>query len=70
MTETKKRNLLAWGIILIAIGLLFFLQNIDFNIWKLIARLWPLALIGWGIWKLVFGLKERKEELETSAPEK
>ncbi len=62
----KQRDALAWGIILIVIGLIFFLDNLDVDIWDLVARLWPVALIVWGVWKLYFGLKERREEAEVS----
>lgn len=62
----KQRDALAWGIILIVVGLVFFLDNLDIDIWDLVARLWPVALIVWGAWKLYFGLKERREEVRTS----
>jgi hypothetical protein len=57
----KQRNALGWGIVLIFIGLLFLLENFDVDIWDFIARLWPVALIIWGAWKLYFGLKDRQE---------
>lgn len=57
----KQRNALGWGIVLIVIGLIFLLENFDVDIWDSIARLWPLALIVWGAWKLYFGLKDRQE---------
>jgi hypothetical protein len=62
----KQRDALAWGIILIVVGLVFFLDNLDINIWDLVARLWPVALIVWGAWKLYFGLKERREEVRAT----
>jgi hypothetical protein len=62
----KQRDALAWGIILIVVGLVFFLDNLDVDIWDLVARLWPVALIVWGAWKLYFGLKERREEVRAS----
>ncbi len=62
----KQRDALAWGIILIIVGLVFFLDNLDVDIWDLVARLWPVALIVWGAWKLYFGLKERREEVRAS----
>ena len=64
MAKTKKREPLAWGIILILIGLIFLLNNIDLNIWEFVARLWPLILIAWGAWKLYFGIMERQEKSE------
>jgi uncharacterized membrane protein HdeD (DUF308 family) len=58
----KHRDALAWGIVLIVIGLIFLLDRFDVDIWDFLARLWPVALIIWGIWKLYFGLKEKREE--------
>jgi hypothetical protein len=65
----KQRGALAWGIILIVIGLIFILDNFGVDVWDSLARLWPLALIVWGAWKLYFGLKERKEEPPAPKPE-
>ena len=70
MTKQNRKEPLAWGIILIAIGLIFLLANINVDIWDFIARLWPLVLIIWGAWKLYFGLKEKREESEAIEEEK
>jgi 4-amino-4-deoxy-L-arabinose transferase-like glycosyltransferase len=64
MAAYRHKETLGWGIVLIVIGILFFLWNIDVDIWDIIARLWPLVLIAWGAWKFYFGLKERSEETE------
>lgn len=64
MAKQKRKDPLVWGIILIVIGLLFILNNMDIDIWHFLARFWPVALIVWGIWKLYYGLKERREESE------
>jgi hypothetical protein len=64
----KQRDALAWGIILIVIGLIFLLDRLDVDVWEGVARLWPVALIIWGGWKLYFGLKERKEESKAIEP--
>jgi len=64
MAKHRRKDPLAWGAILIVLGLIFLLHNIEFHIWDTLARLWPIALIAWGGWKLYFGLKERKEESE------
>lgn len=64
MANYKPKDKLAWGIILVAIGFILLLINIDVNLWGYIARLWPLILIVWGAWKLYYGIKERKEESE------
>jgi hypothetical protein len=60
----KKENL-AWGIILILIGVIFLLDNINVNVWDAFARLWPVVIIAWGGWKLYFGIKERSQEKKT-----
>ena len=61
----KRKDPLAWGIILIVLGFIFLLANIEFDIWSFIARLWPLVLIAWGAWKLYFGIKESQEKAKT-----
>lgn len=62
----RQRDALAWGIVLIVVGLIFFLDNFDIDVWDIVARLWPVALIIWGAWKLYFGLKERRKERPVS----
>ncbi|MFO7981353.1 MAG: DUF5668 domain-containing protein [Candidatus Aminicenantes bacterium] len=62
MAHKYKKDNLAWGIILILIGVIFLLDNINVNVWDAFARLWPLVIIAWGAWKLYFGIKERSEE--------
>lgn len=62
MPKRYKKENLAWGIILILIGIVFLLDNININIWNAFARLWPVVIIGWGVWKLYFGIKEYKEK--------
>jgi hypothetical protein len=65
----KQRSALAWGIILIVIGLVFILENFGVDAWANLFRLWPLILIAWGAWKLYFGIKERKEGMSVPKPE-
>lgn len=46
----KYKNIF-WGIVLIAIGIMFILKNLDiisFN-WLMLIQMWPLILIFWGI---------------------
>jgi hypothetical protein len=62
MTKKHKKDTLAWGIILILIGAIFLLDNINIDIWDTFARLWPLVIIAWGVWKLYFGIKERNQD--------
>ena len=65
MAKNRRRDALAWGIILILIGLVIFLHNLEISVWDSVARLWPLVLIVWGAWKLYFGIAEHKEESES-----
>jgi len=65
MAKYRRREPLAWGIILIVIGLIFLLANIDVDVWGFIARLWPVVLIVWGAWKFYFGIKESLEKPKT-----
>jgi hypothetical protein len=64
MAKRANGSKLAWGLVLIALALIIFLSNMNVYIWDLLARLWPIVLIIWGGWKLFYGLKERREELE------
>lgn len=48
--QMKYKNIF-WGIVLITIGIMFILKNMDiinFN-WVMVFQLWPLLLIFWGI---------------------
>ncbi len=69
MAKSRRKDALVWGIILIVIGLIFFLENYDIDVWDSVARLWPVVLIVWGAWKLYYGLKEKKEESTTTKPD-
>jgi uncharacterized integral membrane protein len=60
----KRNDPLIWGIILIVLGLIFLLQNVDIDAWGFVARLWPLILVLWGASKLYYGLKERREQAD------
>ena len=62
MSKRRRTEPLVWGIILIVIGLIFLLHNLDLNVWEFVARLWPLILIVWGGWKLYFGIIEWQEQ--------
>jgi hypothetical protein len=57
----KRKDPLAWGIILIIIGLIFILENLHIRVWNLAWRFWPVILIIWGASKLLEGLKSRAE---------
>lgn len=62
MASLRKRDNFAWGLVLVVLGLIFLLHNINVSFWGSVARLWPVILIVWGIWKLYYGLQERKEQ--------
>jgi hypothetical protein len=62
----KQRDVLVWGVILVVIGVIFFLDNFDIDVWDYLAKIWPVALIVWGGWKLYFGIKEKKEPAQAS----
>jgi hypothetical protein len=64
MAKRANGGKLAWGLVLIALALIIFLDNLNVNVWDSLARLWPIVLILWGGWKLYYGLKEHREELE------
>ncbi|NQT80147.1 MAG: hypothetical protein HQ555_07145 [Candidatus Aminicenantes bacterium] len=67
MAKTRRKDPLAWGVILIVLGIIILLGNIHiakWDVWEFIARLWPLILILWGAWKLFYGIKEKQEKSE------
>ena len=72
MANGKRKDALIWGIILIAIGALFLLDNIniDIDIWHILSNYWPVILILWGAWKLALGLKESGEKDEPAKVKK
>ncbi len=54
MSVRSRSGALTAGLILMSIGLIFFLQNVyeHFSAWHLIARYWPVILIIIGIRKI------------------
>jgi len=70
MADPKKGNSLVWGVILIVIGFLFLLDQLNVDIWDAVWRFWPVVLIVWGANKLWLGLKERDERSEAPGPDK
>ncbi|MGB9892903.1 MAG: LiaI-LiaF-like domain-containing protein [Candidatus Saccharicenans sp.] len=57
----KHRDNLIWGLILVILGCLFLLENIGYNAWRILFKLWPLILIFWGASKLYYGLKAKSQ---------
>ena len=70
MADKKKGNSLVWGVILIAFGLIFLLEEFHIDVWDTVWRFWPVILIVWGANKLWLGLKERNERPEAPGPDK
>jgi hypothetical protein len=68
MARQRKSGSLVWGIIFIAVGVLFLLDQFNIDIWDAVWRFWPVILIIWGADKLYRGLKERSTE--APAPDK
>lgn len=58
MSRQHRQNLI-WGLILIVLGAIFLLENIGYDAWRAVFKLWPLILIFWGATKLYYGLKAR-----------
>jgi hypothetical protein len=69
MASKTRSDSLVWGIILIVVGVLFLLQQLDVDIFDQVWRFWPVILIVWGANKLWLGLKERNER-QTPGPDK
>jgi putative Mn2+ efflux pump MntP len=70
MANPKKGNSLVWGIILIIIGGVILLEQLNVDVFDQVWRFWPVILIIWGANKLWLGLKERNERSETPGPDK
>jgi len=70
MANQKKGNSLVWGIVLIVIGAIILLEQLDFDVFDHVWRFWPVILIIWGANKLWLGLKEKNERSETPGPDK
>ncbi|MGH9326952.1 MAG: DUF4097 family beta strand repeat-containing protein [Terriglobia bacterium] len=64
-----RRSSFLWALILIAIGVLFLLHNLDPAIhpWHLLAKYWPVLIILWGVSKLFDYIAARLHR-ETSPP--
>ncbi|MBN2339722.1 MAG: DUF4097 family beta strand repeat protein [Acidobacteria bacterium] len=54
MSSRVMRGGLAAGVVLILFGALFLVHNLyaPFSVWRLLARYWPLLLVGFGLWRL------------------
>ena len=61
MANPRKGNSLVWGIVLIIIGSIILLEQLNIDVFDQVWRFWPVILIIWGANKLWLGLKERAE---------
>ncbi len=61
-TSRHRQGSIFWALVLIAVGILFLLQNLypAIHPWQLIAKFWPLLVIFWGISMLVQYFMARK----------
>ena len=64
----KRKDPLVWGLVLIAVGLIFILENFHINAWDFAWRFWPVILIIWGAGKLIDGLKAKSETASKPQP--
>ena len=70
MANAKKGNSLVWGIVLIIVGSIILLEQLNIDVFDQVWRFWPVILIIWGANKLWLGLKERGERTEGPGPDK
>jgi lia operon protein LiaF len=61
MANTKRESLF-WGLIILALGMLFLMKNFGFeiNVWHLIGKYWPLVLIYIGLKNIYFYIRKKK----------
>lgn len=60
MSSRNQNNNLVGGAILIILGIIFsFKTFFHINLWRYIGQMWPLVLVGLGIWLIV---RERKDD--------
>lgn len=66
MSKKRSADSLVFGLILLAMGTVFLLDNFGFDIeiWKLIAKYWPVILIVFGALKIRRALAQRMESNE------
>lgn len=65
----RRRDPLVWGVILIAVGIIFLFQNVmGIEVWDYAWKFWPLILILWGAQKLLDALQKPKDRNESVPP--
>lgn len=71
MANPRKGNSLVWGIVLIIVGSIILLEQLNIDVFDQVWRFWPVILIIWGANKLWLGLKERGDQRsEAPGPDK
>ncbi len=60
MASNKKESL-AWGLIILALGMLFLLKNfgLEVNVWRLLGKYWPMILIFIGLKNIYLFAKKK-----------
>lgn len=60
MASNKKESL-AWGLIILVLGMLFLLKNfgLEVNVWRLLGKYWPMILIFIGLKNIYLFAKKR-----------
>jgi len=64
----KRKDPLIWGLVLVALGLVFILENFHVDAWDFVWRFWPVVLIVWGATKLVDGLESKSRRDDAPLP--
>ncbi|PLK42905.1 PspC domain-containing protein [Emticicia sp. TH156] len=60
MSSRNQNNNLVGGAILIILGIIFSFNTLfHINLWRYIGQMWPLILVGLGVWLIV---KDRKDD--------
>jgi len=61
MSKVRSAESLVFGIVLLALGTLFLLDNLgwDIDFWRYVAKFWPLVLIVFGVIKIRRAVQQR-----------
>jgi hypothetical protein len=67
---TYRRGSIFWALTLIAVGVIFLMQNFDPSLhpWQLIAKYWPILIIFWGLSKLIDYMQAQAHPETTPPP--
>lgn len=58
---SNKQESLVWGLIILALGMLFLLKNfgLEVNVWHLLGKYWPMILIFIGLKNIYLYAKKK-----------